>query len=189
MLPSLLPHGTSLINLSPLLCSFCLLQLSLHSLSSIFPLSLSSYASCGQYLSLLLPHPCQQASLFTLAWPLPFIRMTNKVERKHTQYTHIKTLVYTAQQISILLWMLPALCWCKQRTVVASALLFTVICWGCGRTKRDRNRLNKLVKRATSDLRPIWDEHPSWTTCMRLEAITVRDSCTHRGGTAAVHLF
>lgn len=90
-----------------------------------------------------------------------------------TQYTHIKTLVYTARQISVLSWMLPALCWCKERTVVASAILFAIICWGCGRTKRDRKRLNKLVKRATSDLRPIWDEHPSWTICMRLEAITV----------------
>lgn len=54
-------------------------------------LSPSSYASHGQSLSvlLLLLHLSQQASLFTLARPLPFIRLTNKVESKHPhRYTH-----------------------------------------------------------------------------------------------------
>lgn len=58
--------------------------------TSISP-SPSSYASHGQSLSLLLLllHLSQQASLFTLARPLPFIRLTNKVESKHPhRYTH-----------------------------------------------------------------------------------------------------
>ena len=35
-------------------------------------------------------------------------------------------------------------------TVVASAIFYAVVCWGGGCTERDRNRLNKLVKRASS---------------------------------------
>lgn len=58
-------RNTCLINLSPPLASICLLHLSLHSPSSI-SLSLSSCASYGQSLSILLqPHLSQQASLFT----------------------------------------------------------------------------------------------------------------------------
>lgn len=53
-----------------------------------FPLFVSSHASYGQYLSLPPSPPpppplCQQASLFVLARPLSFIRVTNKVESKH----------------------------------------------------------------------------------------------------------
>lgn len=108
--------GTSLINLSPPLVSICLLHLSLSSIS----LSSSSYASYGQYLSLPLPHRSQQASFFTLAWPLPFIRLTNKVESKLPhRYTHMHmhaqahTNLFTVWKIWIVSWVLPAICWCK----------------------------------------------------------------------------
>ncbi|XP_077475191.1 battenin isoform X3 [Stigmatopora argus] len=37
-------------------------------------------------------------------------------------------------------------------TVVASTVFYAVLCWGCGSTERDRNRLNKLVRRASSVL-------------------------------------
>ena len=37
-------------------------------------------------------------------------------------------------------------------TVVASAIFYAVVCWGCGSTERDRKRLNKLVRRASSVL-------------------------------------
>lgn len=37
-------------------------------------------------------------------------------------------------------------------TVVASALLYAVVCWGGGSTDRDRKRLNRLVRRAGSVL-------------------------------------
>lgn len=37
-------------------------------------------------------------------------------------------------------------------TVVASAVLNAVVCWGSGCTERDRKRLNKLVKRDSSVL-------------------------------------
>ena len=37
-------------------------------------------------------------------------------------------------------------------SVVASAVFYTVVCWGCGSSERDRRRRNKLVKRAGSVL-------------------------------------
>ena len=37
-------------------------------------------------------------------------------------------------------------------SVVASALLYAVVCWSCGSTERDRKRLNKLVRKASSVL-------------------------------------
>ena len=37
-------------------------------------------------------------------------------------------------------------------TVVASAVFYAIVCWGGGSTDRDRKRLNKLVKRASSVL-------------------------------------
>ena len=37
-------------------------------------------------------------------------------------------------------------------SVVASAIFYVVVCWGCGSSERDRKRLNKLVKRAGSVL-------------------------------------
>ena len=36
--------------------------------------------------------------------------------------------------------------------MVASAIFYAVVCWGCGSSERDRKRLNKLVKRAGSVL-------------------------------------
>lgn len=36
--------------------------------------------------------------------------------------------------------------------MVASAIFYAVVCWGCGSTERDRKRLNKLVRRASSVL-------------------------------------
>ena len=37
-------------------------------------------------------------------------------------------------------------------SIVASALLYAVVCWAPGSTERDRKRLNKLVRKATSVL-------------------------------------
>ncbi|XP_077578764.1 uncharacterized protein LOC144200462 [Stigmatopora nigra] len=37
-------------------------------------------------------------------------------------------------------------------TVVASTVFYAVVCWGSGSTERDRNRLNKLIRRASSVL-------------------------------------
>ncbi|CAJ1076393.1 hypothetical protein L3Q82_010059 [Xyrichtys novacula] len=37
-------------------------------------------------------------------------------------------------------------------SVVASALFYAVVCWGAGSTERDRKRLNRLVRRASSVL-------------------------------------
>ena len=34
-------------------------------------------------------------------------------------------------------------------TVVASAVFYAIVCWGCGCTERDSTRLNKLVRRAS----------------------------------------
>lgn len=112
-------RSSSLINLSPPLRSIHLLHFSLHSLSlSTISLSLSSHASSGQSLSLLPPHLSQQASFFTLAWPLPFIRLTNKVESKHPhRYMHVcaHTIhLFTASKIWVVSWVLPAICWTKK---------------------------------------------------------------------------
>ena len=42
-------------------------------------------------------------------------------------------------------------------SVVVSAIFYAVACWGAGSTERDRKRLNKLVKRASSVLVcPLW---------------------------------
>lgn len=69
--------STSLINLS--LSSTLLHLLSLHSLL-LCSLSVSLSSNASHY---------QQASLFTLVKPLPFISLTNKVESKHLhRYTH-----------------------------------------------------------------------------------------------------
>lgn len=91
------PHSTSLINLA----SSPLSALTIHP----FPpsLSLPSYASYGQTPPWLLlaadSQLSQQASLFTLAWPLPFIRLTNKVESKHPHsYTHPHAHTHTRLQ-------------------------------------------------------------------------------------------
>ena len=37
-------------------------------------------------------------------------------------------------------------------SVLASAIFYAVVCWGCGSSERDRKRLNELVKRADSVL-------------------------------------
>ena len=37
-------------------------------------------------------------------------------------------------------------------SVVASAIFYAVVCWRGGSTDRDRNRLNKLIRRASSVL-------------------------------------
>ena len=37
-------------------------------------------------------------------------------------------------------------------SVVASAIFYAVVCWGCGSSERHRKRLNKLVKGAGSGL-------------------------------------
>lgn len=89
-------------------------------LSSI-SLSLSSHASYGQSVSLLLVLWLdQQATLLTLAWLLPFIRLTNKVESKQAHRytyeanTHTHTDLFTALDIWRVSWVLSAICWCKK---------------------------------------------------------------------------
>lgn len=40
------------------------------------------------------------------------------------------------------------------QTVVASTFFFAVVCWGAGIKEKDAKRLNKLIKKAESDISP-----------------------------------
>lgn len=63
-------------------------------------------------------------------------------------------------------------------TMVASVILYAVVCGGCGGMERHRKRLNKLVRRASS--------HPLYQTvhalCCHHSAV---DCCTHSAGESA----
>lgn len=127
MLPSLLhsrhlPHqslSSTLLNLSASPLSALTLSLSLSPL--FLPPCPQMPPMANLFLCCLLPHPSQQASLFTLARPLLSIRLTNKVESKHPHgYTHVHaytcvhTHLFKASQVWIVSWVLPAICWSKK---------------------------------------------------------------------------
>ena len=65
-------------------------------------------------------------------------------------------------------------------TVVASAILYAVVCWGSGSTERDRKRLNKLVRRASSVLDcPLETIEQVGERRMLAKLISIMDNTSH----------
>ena len=65
-------------------------------------------------------------------------------------------------------------------SVVASAILYAVVCWGAGSTDRDRKRLNKLVRKASSVLGcPLESVEGVGERRMLAKLTSIRDNTSH----------
>ena len=65
-------------------------------------------------------------------------------------------------------------------SVVASALNYAVVCWGAGSTDRDRKRLNKLVRKASSVLGcPLDSVEEVGGRRMLAKLTSIRDNTSH----------
>ena len=65
-------------------------------------------------------------------------------------------------------------------SVVASAIHYAVVCWGAGSTDRDRKRLNKLVRRASSVLGcPLPSVEEVGERRMLAKLTSIRDNTSH----------
>ena len=65
-------------------------------------------------------------------------------------------------------------------TVVASALLYAMVCWGGSSTDRDRKRLNKLVRRASSVLDcPLDSIEVVGERMMLAKLLSIMDNTSH----------
>ena len=65
-------------------------------------------------------------------------------------------------------------------SVVASAIHYAVVCWGAGSTDRDRKRLNKLVRRASSVLGcPLASVEEVGERRMLVKLSTIMDNTSH----------
>ena len=82
------------------------------------------------------------------------VQLDNKLDwSRHTEAAYKKgqSRLYFLRRLRSFNICQPLLC-TFYKTVVASALFFGVVCWRVGARTSDRNRLNKLIKKASSTI-------------------------------------